>query len=419
MTEVPGVADVVVVGAGIVGAACAYYLTRAGAWVTVLDAGPIAGGTSSSGEGNLLVSDKPPGPELELALHSARRWAEIAEGADAIEYERKGGLMVAASPAAAAQVAALAAGQRAAGVAVTEVAGGALAEYEPMLAAGLAGGAYYPQDAQVQPMRATAELLRGVEVRTGTGVRGIEADAAGRVTAVRVDGGGLVPAGAVVNATGLAAGELAATAGTRLPIEPRRGFILVTAPLPAGADADAPRRGPGRTGRDGSSGRDWSPPPLRGAPPIRRKVYAAAYVADVASDDAGLQSSAVIEGTRAGTVLIGSSRERWVRGGGWGVGADPAYPLPVLRRIAAQAVALFPFLARVRVLRAYRGFRPYTPDHLPVIGPDPQVAGLWHACGHEGAGIGLAPATGALIAALVTGADPEVDPAPFTPSRFA
>lgn len=386
--------DVVVAGAGIVGAACAYYLTRAGARVTVLDAGPIAGGTSSSGEGNLLVSDKPPGPELELALHSARRWAEIAEavGADAIEYERKGGLMVAASPAAAAQVAALATGQRAAGVAVTEVAGGALAEYEPTLAAGLAGGAYYPQDAQVQPMRATAELLRGVEVRTGTGVRGIETDAAGRVTAVRVDGGGLVPAGAVVNATGLAAGELAATAGTRLPIEPRRGFILVTAPLPAGAD---------------------------GRPPIRRKVYAAAYVADVASDDAGLQSSAVIEGTRAGTVLIGSSRERWVRGGGWGVGADPAYPLPVLRRIAAQAVALFPFLARVRVLRAYRGFRPYTPDHLPVIGPDPQVAGLWHACGHEGAGIGLAPGTGALIAALVTGADPEVDPAPFAPSRFA
>jgi glycine/D-amino acid oxidase-like deaminating enzyme len=90
----------------------------------------------------------------------------------------------------------------------------------------------------------------------------------------------------------------------------------------------------------------------------------------------------------------------------------------VLGRIAAQAIALFPFLARVRVLRAYRGFRPFTPDHLPVIGPDPRVAGLWHAVGHEGAGIGLAPGTGALIAALVTGADPEIDPAPFAPARF-
>jgi glycine/D-amino acid oxidase-like deaminating enzyme len=187
----------------------------------------------------------------------------------------------------------------------------------------------------------------------------------------------------VVNATGVAGGELAATAGTRLPIEPRRGFILVTEPLP----------GP--------------PEP----PPIRHKVYPAAYVGGVASDDAGLQSSLVVEGTRAGTVLIGSSRER--------VGFDPAFPLPVLRRIAGQAVALFPFLAGVRVLRAYRGFRPYTPDHLPVIGPDPRVTGLWHACGHEGAGIGLAPATGQLIAAMVTGADPELDPAPFAPARFA
>jgi len=196
-------------------------------------------------------------------------------------------------------------------------------------------------------------------------------------------GATLVRADAVVNATGVAGGELAATIGTWLPIEPRRGFILVTAPLSA---------------RPGEPG------------PIRHKVYAAEYVGGVASDDAGLQSSLVVEGTRAGTVLIGSSRER--------VGFDPAYPLPVLRRIAGGAVALFPFLAGVRVLRAYRGFRPYTPDHLPVIGPDPQVAGLWHACGHEGAGIGLAPGTGALIAAMVTGTDPPVDPAPFAPARF-
>lgn len=368
------------VGAGIVGAACAYYLSRAGVRVTVLDAGPIAGGTSSSGEGNLLVSDKPPGPELDLALRSARRWEEIAEdlGADPIEYERKGGLMVAGTAAEQERVAALAAGQRAVGVAVTELAGDRLADYEPRLVGGLAGGAYYPQDAQVQPMLATAHLLRGLDVRCGTRVEAIETGPGGAVIGVRAAGATRLRADAVVNATGVAGGELAATAGTRLPIAPRRGFILVTAPV-AGS-------------------------------PIRHKVYAAGYLGGVASDDAGLQSSLVVEGTKAGTVLIGSSRER--------VGFDPAYPLPVLRRIAAQAVALFPFLAAVPVLRAYRGFRPYTPDHLPVIGPDPRVPGLWHACGHEGAGIGLAPATGALIADLVTGADPGFDPAPFSLARF-
>jgi glycine/D-amino acid oxidase-like deaminating enzyme len=140
-------------------------------------------------------------------------------------------------------------------------------------------------------------------------------------------------------------------------------------------------------------------------------VYAAEYVSNVVSDDAGLQTSAVIEGTRAGTVLIGASRER--------VGFDTSYPLGVLRQLATQAVALFPFLGEVSVLRAYRGFRPYTPDHNPVIGPDPRVPGLFHACGHEGAGIGLAPATGALITAQLTGERPELDPHPFRPERFS
>lgn len=376
--------DVLVVGAGIVGAACAYYLSRAGARVTVLSAGPVAGGTSSAGEGNILVSDKAPGPELSLALWSRRLWTEIGDdlGSGTIELEPKTGLMVAASATAQARLDALVAAQRAAGAAVTEVPAGALPDYEPRLAAGLAGGAHYPQDAQVQPVLATAHLLAasGAEVRTGVRVRQL-AHRSGRVTGVRA-GGSLIPAGAVVNATGVAAGELAGGAGTRLPVEPRRGFILVTEPL-AGAGEPAP---------------------------VRRKVYAAEYLAAVASDDAGPRTAAVVEGTRAGTVLIGSSRER---------SADEAYSLPVLRRIAAEAVALFPFLAEVRILRAYRGFRPYLPDHLPAIGPDPHLAGLWHACGHEGAGIGLAPATGALISALVTGADPELDLTPFAPARFA
>jgi D-hydroxyproline dehydrogenase subunit beta len=375
---------VVVVGAGIVGAACAYHLARAGARVTVLERGTVAGGASSAGEGNILVSDKIPGPELDLALWSRRLWSDIGAdlGSRSIELEAKGGLVVADSDAERDQLTALAERQRAAGMAVTELAADELADYEPRLAPHLAGGAYFPQDAQVQPMLATAHLLRGLEVRCGVEVRGIETGPTGAVTGVRTGDGGLVPAGAVVNATGVSGGDLVAAAGTRLPVTPRRGFILVTEPLHGG----------------------------RGPRPIRHKVYTAGYIRAVISDDAGPQTAAVIEGTKAGTVLIGSSRECR--------GFDPRYPLPVLRRLAKQAVELFPFLAEVRVLRAFHGFRPLTPDHLPVIGPDKRVAGLWHAWGHEGAGIGLAPATGALIAALMTGAAPGVDPSPFDPGRF-
>ena len=129
----------------------------------------------------------------------------------------------------------------------------------------------------------------------------------------------------------------------------------------------------------------------------------------MASGDADLQTSTVVESTKAGTVLIGSSRQR--------VGFDEAVPVAVLRELAAKAVALFPFLADVPAMRAYGGFRPYAPDHLPVIGEDPRLPGLWHATGHEGAGIGLAAATGRLVADLLLGRESIVDPTPFRPDR--
>ncbi|MER5376607.1 FAD-binding oxidoreductase [Streptomyces sp. NPDC002553] len=372
--------DVVVVGAGMVGAACAFYAARAGLDVVVVDRGPVAGGTTGAGEGNLLVSDKEPGPELELALLSLKLWGELAEelGA-AVEYEPKGGLVVASTPEALTALKELAAGQRAAGVRATEVDAGELTDLEPWLAAGLAGGVLYPQDAQVMPTLAAAHLLRasGARLETGRTVTRVLRGPDGGVRGVGTDGGDLL-APVVVNAAGTWGGEVAALAGVGLPVLPRRGFVLVTEPLP---------------------------------PRVRHKVYAADYVADVASDSAALQTSPVVEGTAAGPVLIGASRER--------VGFDRSFSLPVVRALAAGATRLFPFLADVRAMRTYLGFRPYMPDHLPAVGPDPRVPGLFHACGHEGAGIGLAPATGRLIAQVMTGKAPTLDLAPFRPDRFA
>ncbi|MFF5468148.1 NAD(P)/FAD-dependent oxidoreductase [Streptomyces achromogenes] len=371
--------DVVVVGAGMAGAACALYAARSGLEVRVVDRGAVAGGTTGAGEGNLLVSDKEPGAELRLALLSARLWAELAEelGA-AVEYEPKGGLVVASTPGALAALRDFAARQRAAGVTAVPVAAGRLADLEPYLAPGMAGGVHYPQDAQVMPALAAAHLLRasGARPHLGHTVTGVLRTAGGAVYGVRTDRGD-IHAPAVVNAAGVWGGDLAALAGVRLPVLPRRGFVLVTEPLP--------RR-------------------------VRHKVYAADYVADVASDSAGLRASPVVEGTAAGPVLIGATRER--------VGFDRSLSLRAVRALAAGAVGLFPFLRRVRALRTYAGFRPYLPDHLPAIGPDPRVPGLFHACGHEGAGIGLAPATGLLIARALTGKTPELDLTPFRPERF-
>ncbi|MGW1538238.1 NAD(P)/FAD-dependent oxidoreductase [Streptomyces aureus] len=376
----PVTCDVVVVGAGMVGAACALYAAREGFDVTVVDRGPVAGGTTGAGEGNLLVSDKAPGPELDLALLSGHLWADLAEEyAQAVEYEAKGGVVVASTPEGLSALETFAEGQRAAGVLAEPVAADRLHDLEPYLAPGLAGAVRYPQDTQVMPALAAAHLLRasGARLLTGHTVTEVLRGKDGSVRGVRTDRGEL-HAPAVVNAAGTWGGAVASLAGVTLPVLPRRGFVLVTEPLP--------RR-------------------------VRHKVYAADYVADVASDSAALQTSPVVEGTAAGPVLIGASRER--------VGFDRSFSLPVVRELAAGATRLFPFLARVRALRTYLGFRPYLPDHLPAIGPDPRAPGLFHACGHEGAGIGLCTGTGRLIAQVLAGGTPGLDLTPFRPDRFS
>ena len=373
--------DVVIVGAGITGAACAYAATNAGLDVTVIDRSGVAAGTTGAGEGNILVSDKEPGPELDLALWSGQLWREWAESLGPVELELKGGLVVAAQPSSLTALKELAGAQSAAGVVAEDVSVGALADREPRLAPDLVGGVFYPQDMQVQPMLAAARLLRaardkGAQVLKNAEMSGLRAGSRGlTVRTTRGD----ISTRYVVNAAGTWGGEVSRRMNAEVPVLPRRGFILVTEPLP---------------------------PKI-----IRHKVYTADYVANVASSDEGLETSTVIESTLSGTILIGASRER--------VGFDRTLSIPALTTLARQACALFPFLADVKALRTYRGFRPYCPDHLPVIGPDPRADGVLHACGHEGAGIGLAPATGTLIANMLTGALPgQVDPAPFGPARF-
>ncbi len=342
----------------------------------------VAAGSTGAGEGNLLLSDKEAGPELEMALRSAQLWAELGEvlGGDSFELEMKGGVVVATSEEALARLRTLGMRQGQLGVITEPLDADQLCEAEPHLAPDLPGGLFYPGDAQVQPALATAQMLRaavskGALLQLGSTVTGLRLEG-NRVTAVVTDEG-VTAADHVVNAAGTWGGELSGRFGAPIPVMPRRGFVLVSEPLP---------------------------------PVIRHKVYSADYVASVASDSESLEMSCVVEGTRSGPVLIGASRER--------VGFDRTIAVPVVRHLAARAVALFPMLAAVSLMRVYAGFRPFCPDHLPVVGPDPRVAGLLHACGHEGAGIGLAPATGELVAELITGRSTTLDARPFSPGRL-
>jgi len=370
--------EVVIIGAGIVGAMCAYYVNRAGLKAIVIDRGTVASGTTGAGEGNIMVSDKSPGPELELALKSRDMWFEVAHDlGNEFELVAKGGLAVSRGDAS--SLFELSNSQSVAGVQTKRVGASEIQELEPFISKAIQNGVHYPQDAQCQPMLAAAHILRQLQRR------GLEFIGHQEVLMIERKSENLtvrtstleIQSDFVVNAAGTWAGEIARLAGSELPIMPRRGFILVTAPLPKY---------------------------------VNHKVYDSDYVDNVASSDADLQTSTVIEGTQSGTILIGASRER--------VGFDKSISVSVIQRLARQATSLFPILAGAQLLRVYNGFRPYSPDHLPVIGADSLIPGLFHCAGHEGAGIGLSAGSGKVIAQLIKNETPIVNPEPFSPARF-
>jgi len=379
---------IIVIGAGIVGAACARILARRGAEVIVLDRSAAAGGTSGAGEGNLLVSDKGPGPELDLARYASRLWPRVAAELEdelgpsfpSIEFERKGGIVVATTEAGAQPLLDFAAGQRAAGIDARPMSAEELIAAEPSITRASTAAVHYPEDAQVQPVIATEALLAsarraGAVVRTGVAVTAALHDAAGRLVGVRTTAGD-VSGDAIVVCAGPWSAEVGELLGAPVPVRPRRGMVLVTTRMPHR---------------------------------VHHKVYDGDYFGATQSSDAALQTSSVVESTAAGTVLIGSSRQQ--------IGFDARLDVDVLREVAAKSLRIFPFLRDASVMRSYGGFRPYMPDHLPVIGPDHRVEGLWHATGHEGAGIGLSLATAELLAARLLGGAAALDDAPFQLDR--
>lgn len=375
-------ADVIVIGAGALGAACAYFAAQAGFSVIVVDRGQVAGGTTSACEGNLLVSDKNEGPELDLALYSQRVWRnDLGEHGHLWEFESKGGLVVTGSEASAQTLRELACRQRRAGITVDNVPADEIADYEPYISPDLCGAAFYPEDAQVQPTLMAAQLIRlarrygRTTVLTNTEVSEL-LRSGDQVEGIRTNRGDYA-GGAIINAAGPWASTIAEMADVFVPVLPRRGFVLVTEPLPQ---------------------------------VVFHKVYAGDYIAATQSSEIGLQTSPVVESTAAGTVLIGSSRER--------VGFDRTISLPALRKIAREAGDIFPALRTKKIMRSYMGYRPYCPDHLPAIGHDPRAPGLWHLSGHEGAGIGLAVGSAKLLVQSLQDEIPDLDIEPFAPDRF-
>jgi D-hydroxyproline dehydrogenase subunit beta len=373
--------EVAVVGAGIVGTACARELAVRGVDVCLVDAGQVSGATTGLGEGNVLCSDVHPGPELELTLRGLALYDEIERRVgEPARIRRKGALIVHPDQSSWGPERERVARLAAAGVECRLVDPDEVRAMEPELTGELRGASFFPGDLQCAPRpiaRAlAAEAQReGARVRTGCSVQRIavsDGSVAGLATAH-----GTIDAGAVVLAAGPWSANLAEDAGLPLPLEPRRGQLVRLERRP-----------------------DF----------VRHKVVDGAYLASLSSPAAALEVTTVLETTWDGHVLVGSSRERR----GFDLGVDPELSAAMVER----AARLMPGLRALATDGAWAGLRPWLPDGLPAIGPSNTVPGLWVATGHEGAGVALGPVTGRLIAQALCGDEADVDLAPFAPDRF-
>ncbi|MDB4913501.1 MAG: dependent oxidoreductase [Gemmatimonadetes bacterium] len=361
--------DAIVIGAGIVGAACARTLSRDGLKVLVLDAAFAGGGTTAAGMGHIVLMDDSP-EQLALTAYSAELWRELTPVLPrSVEMDPCGTIWVAEDDA---QMDAVREKQRtyaAHDIPSETLSAARLHGLEPNLRSGLAGGLLVRGDAVLYPPAAALWLLEkarenGATIRESCRVDEIINGA------VRV-GTEVIEADVIVNAAGAEAGTLAPA----LPIVPRKGHLAIS------------DRAPGF---------------------CRHQLVELGYLtsAHVMTNESVAFN---VQPRSTGQVLIGSSREL--------VGWDGATNRRVLARMLERARLFMPGLSHLSIVRTWTGFRPATIDKLPLIGQ--YAANQWVAAGHEGLGITTSLGSAEILADLVAGRTPAIHAMPFSPMRSA
>jgi D-hydroxyproline dehydrogenase subunit beta len=376
--------DVVIIGGGIIGCACAYYLTLKGLRVRLLERGPLGSGASRAGMSHVVTWEEP-AAHLELARASQKLYEILAEElSPAIEYRRTGSLAVVEAPEGLPAMAEMITRLQLWGLECQLLNAQDLRRIEPNLNPDLAGGAYFPGDGMVNPLLTTAALARaaaarGAVISTHTAVSGFEYTPGENGLQTVLTPTERIPTGSVVIAAGAWTAQLTQLIGTKLPIEPRKGTLVVTAPLPNKA--------------------------------LRCKIIlSAGYMDSVHGSGTGVAVAANIQQVSNGNLLLGSSRQF----AGFDVQVDPRVVSEIIRR----CIRFYPALSGITALRTWAGLRPYTSDLLPVIGPLPAVSNVFIAAGHEGIGITEGPITGRLISQMLTGETPDMPVDRFSPARF-
>jgi len=369
--------DVLIVGAGIVGCACARECVQAGLRVGLIEGNVPGGGATAAGMGHVVVMDDSPA-QIALTHYSRSLWQElIPELPDAVEYESRGTLWVAADDEEMEEVHAKRLTYAIAGVRADVLDAAQVAEAEPKLRPGLAGGLLVPDDGVIYPPAAAGWFLTQACRLGAVFFQGSAAISASQGE-VRLADGTVLQSGCIVLAIGADCALLPS-----LPIKRRKGHLLIT------------DRYPGF---------------------LHHQLVELGYLKSAHK----LEGDSVafnIQPRRTGQLLIGSSRQ-------YG-NEDPRTDSHLLRQMLERAQSYMPELAQLSGLRVWTGFRAATPDKLPLIGradglcKERTDSTLWLAAGFEGLGITNAPAAARLLADQLLGRASAIDTVPYLPQRMA
>jgi glycine/D-amino acid oxidase-like deaminating enzyme len=417
----PASADVVVIGGGIIGVFAAYYLAQRGVSVALVEKGRIGAEQSSRNWGWCRQQNRD-ARELPMASMSLDLWERFAaESGEDTGFHRCGLLYLSNDEAEISRWAGWHDFAKTAGVTTHMLSSREAAERGQATGRAWKGGVFSPSDGTADPGKAApavaAALIKlGGSVHQNCAARGIEMEG-GRVSGVITEAG-VIKTRTVVLAGGAWASSFCRQLGIRFPQASIRQSILSVSPvehrLPdavVSSNVSATRRNDGRYALaiSGRARVDVTPQFMRFAPQ---------FVPMFAKRWRNLRPGG-LEGIRGGHETLAR----------WRLDAptpmervrilDPKPDLPTIRETHRRAVELLPQLREAKITHAWAGYIDSTPDGVPGIGEVPGVPGFILAAGFSGHGFGIGPGAGHLIADLVSGAEPIVDPVPFRPERFS
>lgn len=379
----PKTKKIVIIGGGIIGASIAWNLCKRGYTPTIVEKENLLETASSSAcEGLMFLQSKKPGIHLNMAIESIKLYDDLEKelGVD-LELEKRGGLIIIHSKREMEILTDYVKRQNESGANIEMIDAKTIKEMVPQVAEDVLGGSFSRDDSVVNPLNLTHGLLsnavkKGAVIKQNTQVEDIVLE--NGVVKKVVTNKGEIEADLVINAAGPYGAKIASMVGLDIPLKPRKGEIMVTAPQKK----------------------------VLNYPLMSATYIAAKYDPEIAKAGTGF----AVEQVENGNILIGSTREF--------VDFNDKSTIKAIQSISKGIEKTLPGLGKLKIIRDFAGFRPYTPDGLPFLGEHEKVKGFFFACGHEGDGITLCAITGKIVSEMIDGIEPKFDMKNFNPARF-